>query len=82
MSGWHFLTIPKKESESIKRRFGKKQKGWGSLPVIVKLGTTTWKTSIFPEKQSGTFLLPVKKEIRKTEGVLSGDKLSFSIEII
>lgn len=81
MAGWHFLSIPKKDGEDIKKRFGKKQRGWGSLPVVVTLGKTSWNTSIFPDKQSGSYLLPLKALIRKKEGVFSGDKVSFSIEI-
>jgi hypothetical protein len=50
MSGWHFIGIPKKQSEEIKKHFGTHAKGWGSLPVHVTLGKTKWKTSIFPDK--------------------------------
>ena len=81
MAGWHFLSVPKKDSEDIKKRFGKKQRGWGSLPVVVTLGKTVWKTSIFPDKKSGSYLLPLKADVRKKEGIFSGDKVSFSIEI-
>lgn len=81
MAGWHFMSIPKKDGEDIKKRFGKKQRGWGSLPVVVTLGKTTWKTSIFPERQSGSYLLPLKKEIRKKEAIFNGDKVRFTIEI-
>lgn len=82
MAGWHFMSLPKKEGEDIKKRFGKKHRGWGSLPVVVTLGKTSWKTSIFPDKQSGSYLLPLKALVRKKEGVFSGDKVSFSIEVI
>lgn len=81
MAGWYFLSVPKKDSEDIKKRFGKKQRGWGSLPVVVTLGKTSWKTSIFPDKKSGSYLLPLKADVRKKEGIFSGDKVSFSIEI-
>ncbi len=75
------MSIPRKDGEDIKKHFGKKQRGWGSLPVVVTLGKTSWKTSIFPDKKSGTYLLPLKAEIRKKEEIFSGDKVSFSIEI-
>jgi Domain of unknown function (DUF1905) len=81
MAGWHFVSVPKKDGKDIKKRFGKKQRGWGSLPVVVTLGKTIWKTSIFPDKHSGSYLLPLKALVRKNEGVLSGDKVSFSLEI-
>jgi hypothetical protein len=78
---WHFVTIPKKQSAEIKARFGKAARGWGSLPVAVTIGKTTWRTSIFPDKKSGTYLLPLKAEMRKKEGVTAGDAISFKIEI-
>jgi hypothetical protein len=75
------MSVPKKDGEGIKKHFGKKQRGWGSLPVVVTLGKTSWKTSIFPDKQSGSYLLPLKALVRKKEGIFSSNKVSFSIEI-
>lgn len=82
MAGWHFLTIPKKESEAIKKVHGKNARGWGSLPVVVTLGKTEWKTSIFPDKQSGTYLLPLKAAVRRAEGIDAGESVAYSITIL
>ena len=81
MAGWHFLSVPKKDAAGIKDRFGAKHKGWGSLPVAVTLGRTSWKTSIFPDKKSGTYLLPLKAEVRKKEEVKKGDMVEFTLEV-
>lgn len=81
MGGWHFIYVPKKESEVIKEAFAAKRRGWGSLPVEVKLGKTIWMTSIFPDKKSGTYLLPLKAEVRKKEGIMHADIVTFSINI-
>jgi hypothetical protein len=81
MAGWHFMSVPKKQTEDIKKRFDSKTRGWGSLPVTVAIGKTTWKTSIFPDKKSGMYLLPLKAEIRKKEKIQSNDIVTFSIEI-
>lgn len=48
MAGWHFIGVSKKESQEIKENFAARKRGWGSLPVLVTLGKTSWKTSIFP----------------------------------
>lgn len=77
---WYFVTIPKNESRKIKKKFGLFHRGWGSIPVKVKLGESTWKTSIFWEKK-GTYILPIKKEIRKNENVNNGDQKEFTILI-
>ncbi len=81
MAGWHFLSVSKKQSEEIKKKFGAKKRGWGSLPVVVILGKTRWKTSIFPDTKSGTYLLPLKAKVRQEEGVAHDDVVSFSISI-
>lgn len=82
MAGWHFITIPKKESEQIKKEFGSKKRGWGSLPVQVTLGDTSWKTSIFPDTKASAYLLPLKSQVRKKEAVFAKDTVSFSIKIL
>ena len=81
MTAWHFISIPKKQGENIKKKFGANVKGWGSLPVLAKIGKTSWRTSIFPDKRSGSYLLPLKVEIRKKEGIFKGDIVDFSIKV-
>lgn len=81
MAGWHFVGVPKKESEIIKRSFGTKARGWGSLPVQVTLGKTIWKTSIFPDKKSGMYLLPLKAEVRKKEDILNDDVVTITLQL-
>lgn len=80
-SSWHFLSVPKKLAKEIQEKHGANARGWGSLPVLATIRKTKWRTSIFPDKQSGTYLLPLKKEIREKEEILSGDMIDFSIEI-
>lgn len=81
IASWHFVNLPKKESQEIKETFGKHSPGWGSLPVSVTIGETTWKTSIFPDKRSDNYLLPLKAAIRQKEGIREGDMISFSLSV-
>ena len=81
MAGWHFTGIPKKESEEIKK-VSKVKAGFGSIPVIATIGKTQWKTSIFPDKKSGTYLLPLKAQVRKKENIFSNDTVYLTIELI
>jgi hypothetical protein len=83
---WHFFTIPPEVAASIKEKYGNLTKGWGSLPVIAVLKSelgekATLSTSVFPDKKSGTYILPVKKSVRKDLGVQEGDILEVVIEI-
>ena len=81
MAGWHFMSVPKKESEEIKKNFSTIRRGFGSLKVRVTLGSSSWNTSIFPDKKSGMYLLPLKADVRKKEGIRAKDKVSFTISI-
>lgn len=78
--GWHFLTINLEFSQKIKEIYGSLTGGFGSIPVVVTLGKSTWKTSIFPSKELG-YLLLVKKQIRDKEKIQVGDMVKFTIEI-
>jgi hypothetical protein len=82
MAAWRFLTLPKKESGKIKKLFGGLARGWGSLPVLATIGKTAWKTSIFPDKKAGAYLLPLKAEVRKKEGITDGANVIFVIKIL
>lgn len=75
------MSLPKTLSARLKKTYGKQQRGWGSLPVIMTLGQTTWKTSIFPDRKAGTYLLPLKAAVRKKANINMGDKRKFVLEI-
>ncbi|MDA2979663.1 MAG: DUF1905 domain-containing protein, partial [Actinomycetota bacterium] len=48
--------------------------GFGSVRVTVRMGRTEWKTSLFPDKDSQSYLLPIKKAVRVAENVDLGDR--------
>lgn len=79
MAGWHFVTLPKTIANDINYHFAHRKKGWGSLRVQVTIGNTTWTTSIFPDKKSDSYLLPLKAEIRKKEAIAADDSVDFSL---
>lgn len=78
---WHFVTIEKSQADIIKQDWHWPRKGFGSIPVRVKIGSTEWQTSIFPEK-AGSYLLPIKKTVRITEEISKGDTIKFNLEVI
>ncbi|MGB4076239.1 MAG: DUF1905 domain-containing protein [Minisyncoccia bacterium] len=81
MAAWRFLTLPKKHGVAIKKTWGKHARGWGSLPVCATIGKTSWNTSIFPDKKSGSYLLPLKAAVRKAEQVKDGATLTCTVKI-
>lgn len=46
-----------------------------------KIGGTSWKTSIFPQAKEGTYILPIKAEVRKKEKILAGNKVVVALII-
>lgn len=80
-AAWFFVNVPKKTSNELSLRFSEFKRGWGSLPVKVTVGKTSWNTSIFPDSRSGTYLLPLKAEVRKKEGIEQDMQVKISIEL-
>ena len=58
-----------------------RRRGWGAMKVHVTIGATVWDTSIFPDKGSGGWLLPVKAAVRKAEGLVAGDQVQLSVTL-
>jgi hypothetical protein len=81
-AAWHFVSLSRKQSEDIDKRFRDKRRGWNSFPVLVKLGSSTWKTSIFYDKREGAYILPLKASMRKKEGIKQGNRVSFKLEVL
>lgn len=70
-AAWHFITLPGEAADQVKFVAGQR-KGFGSVRVKAKIGDTIWKTSLFPDKTSDSFLLPLKAGVRKTEKLSAG----------
>src|SRR3989344_4513748 len=81
VSAWHFVQVDKKTSERIREKHANVRRGFGSVRVEAAIGKTTWKTSIFPDKRSGTYLLPLKASVRRAEAISEGDTIAFTLEI-
>jgi hypothetical protein len=67
--GWCFVSLPSEMSQEIRQLLKSKEEGWGRLKTTTKIGTSTWKTAIWFDTKLGTYLLPVKADIRSTEGL-------------
>lgn len=78
---WCFVTVPEEPSEDI-RLSGAMPAGFGSYRVEVTVGSTTWRTSVFPDKASGCFVLPVKKAVRRSEGIEIGDLVDVHLDVL
>lgn len=81
VAAWRFIGLPQQDAEEIREKFGKTSKAWGSLPVRATIGNTTWETSLFPDSKSGTYLLPLKAEVRKKEGIVDSATVVCDLEL-
>ena len=79
-SSWHFFTLPTDIGQQI-RGFQSKQVGFGSVPVSVTIGETHWKTSLFPDKKAGSYVLPIKAAVRKAEHLKEEGEYAVKIEL-
>lgn len=68
-SSWTFISLPRKISREIRDNFISEEKGWGRLNVTAKIGITLWQTAIWFDTKMNTYLLPLKKEVRKKENI-------------
>jgi hypothetical protein len=80
-AAWHFLSLPEEIADEIEDS-PVDRRGFGSVRVEVHVGTSTWRTSVFPDKARGTFLLPIRKQVRDRERLAEGDVVSVRLSTL
>jgi uncharacterized protein DUF1905 len=76
---WYFVTVPAKQSRDLKDIVGFVTYGWGMIPLVVRIGKTEWKTSLWPK--DGRYIVPIKASVRKAEDLEEGDKVTVRLEV-
>ncbi len=82
---WTFVSLPAEASDEISALTelgGGPRRGFGSVKVQVTIGGTSWTTSIFPDGGRGCYVLPIKRAVRKAEGLDAGDVANVTVEVI
>lgn len=81
--GWHFITLPGEEADHVQALTeGIDRRGFGSVKVEATVGPCTWSTSVFPDKASGSYVLPVKKDVRQANGIGPGDRVAVTLRLV
>lgn len=80
--GWHFVTVPVEVADEVRDRAGHVARGFGSIRVRATLGATTWTTSLFPSTSDGSYVLPVKKQVRRAEALHAGDSVEVGLVLV
>jgi Domain of unknown function (DUF1905) len=78
-AGWHFVTLPPEPADEIRAR--RSGAPFGTVPVTVTVGATSWDTSLFADRKSASYLLPIKAEARRREGVAIGDRIMVTVTL-
>jgi len=78
-SPWHFVTVPLEISEALAASAALVSYGWGMVPVTARVGTTTWKTSLFPKDDC--YVVPLKTSVRSAEGIELGDAVTLHLHV-
>ena len=80
-SSWHFLALPIEIADEIEDS-PVLRGGFGSVKVVVTIGSSNWTTSIFPDNKRKTFVLPLKKQIRRDESISVGDRVKVTLVLV
>ena len=78
-AAWYFVTIDGVVADALRTAAPGRSAAWGSIYVIATIGGTEWKTSVFPSKDVGGYLLPVKASVRKAERIVEGDMVTVEL---
>ena len=78
--GWTFVDLPTEMADEILEVAEGVARGFGSVRVQVRIGGSTWRTSLFPGES--TYALPIKKAVRTAERCEAGDTVHVSLELL
>lgn len=74
-----FIPVPVEESRLIKDLSAALSYGWGCIPVRVRIGASSWSTSLIPKQDR--YLLPIKKAISRAETITLSGTYSVIMEL-
>ena len=78
-SPYHFVTVPEDESVELEAASALVTYGWGMIPVEASIGSTRWRTSLFPK--NGGYVVPLKDKVRRAERIDVGDTVTLRLAV-
>jgi hypothetical protein len=76
---FYFVALPEDVAAFVSAMANQLTYGWGVIPVAVRIGKTTFKTSMFP--RDGGYLLGIKAEVRKIEKLQIHDVVDVKLDL-
>ncbi len=85
---YHLVVFEGAEAEAIamharlhRLEFGK-GRGFGSVKVMARIGSTEWKSSVFPQDKQSEWVLLVSKKVMRAEDLGEGDSVTVQLDLI
>src|SRR5919205_554944 len=78
---WSFVTLPVEVAEDLRDSLLAPPRGFGSVRVEVEVGQSRWSTSVFPDKESGSYVLPVKQAVRRANDLEVGYPVAVTLRL-
>jgi hypothetical protein len=79
---WTFVTLPDDAADEIAALTDASARGFGAVRVQARIGTVQWRTSIFPQRTGGSYVLPVKRAVRTANRLEVGDAVTVWLEVL
>ncbi len=84
---YHLVTFDGPQAEALamharlyRLEYGR-QRGFGSVKVIARIGETEWKTSVFPQNQQTEFMLLISQKVMRAENLVAGARTSVTLTV-
>jgi hypothetical protein len=86
-ASWHFIRVTGPAADAVRvaaleARASGLARGFGSVRVAATVGGTRFNTSLFPHRETGGYLLPVKAEVRRREQIGAGEMVRVHLDIL
>lgn len=85
---YHLVSITGEAAEQIaiharlhQMEFGK-QRGFGSVKVVARIGETEWKSSVFPQDKQSEWILLVSKKVMRAQDLAEGDPVMLNLALL
>jgi hypothetical protein len=76
---YYFVPVPDPLCEDLRVAARDVSYGWGVIPVTVRIGGTSWTTSLFPK--DGGYLVPLKDRVRSAEDIAEDDMVDVVLTV-
>ena len=76
---FYYLPLSPEQSADVREVAALATYGWGVIPVLARIGTAEFTTSLFPK--DGRYLLPLKAAVRAPQGITTGDEVTAKLTV-